>query len=550
MFRGSSLVLVYVLPLVLATPGAAQHLPDPTRARAIDKCHVLLERTGTKVAGKALKALAICTNGVFKCVETKPGDAHCLAQARERCAEELQAHAAAAATLVNTVVRKCGSGSEVADLLDPAGLGMQRLVDDCHDRFGLDLATLADVGTCLAREHVCAVDRMLALAMPRAASLLTVARVDPAVRAALACLPADAGSDEHVGDARVVGRPVAACARAVTNAGLKLLGQSRTAIGSCLETLFTCAEVKTDPAAAPACASKARKRCALELANVTAAAARPAAALTKACGGVDSDVLAAPEGMRLGDLAAACTAVGGSAPTSLATYADCLARGHRCAVAELTRFLLPRADDLLAAVGTSLDAALCPAEAPPPTPTVTATPTPVLPTMTATPTGPSSTATPTPPAPTATGPTPSPTPGCADTYEPSAFPDAPVSLDALCPSGSCTDDGYDVTITATIDVPGDTDFYVLNVVDLPSHHFALTARLSDIPDGTNYDLYLYRWDGQSYQALDASTNDGTGNEVVSFSPSGDGESGRYGVEVRGVSGASCALYTLDIQNPN
>jgi len=121
---------------------------------------------------------------------------------------------------------------------------------------------------------------------------------------------------------------------------------------------------------------------------------------------------------------------------------------------------------------------------------------------------------------------------------------------ALCPNGSCTDDGYGVTITATIDVPDESDFYVLDVLDLPPHHFALTARLSDLPDGTNYDLYLYRWDGQSYQLLDASTNDGTGSEVVRYSHTGDGESGRYGIEVRGISGASCAPYTLAIQNPS
>ncbi len=535
--------------LALAAPATAQHLSDQARASGVAKCHVLLERTATKTAGKALKALAICTNAIFKCVETKPGDTHCLAQARERCTEQLQARAAADATLVDTVVRKCASASDVTDLLDPAGLDLQHLADECHDRFGLDLASLADIGTCLAREHACQVERLLAFAMPRAASLLAVAGVDAAARATLACLPNDGGSDEHVADARVVGRPIAACARAVTNAGLKLLAASRTAIGSCLETLFTCAEVKTDPAAAPACAAKARKRCAVALANIAGAASRPAPALAQACGGLDVGVLAAPEGLRLGELAATCIDVGGSEPTSLAAYADCLTRGHQCAVAELTRFLSPRADDLLGTIGTSLDAALCPAEAPAPTPTATPNPTAGLPSATATATA-SAAPTATPPAPTPTGPTPIPTPGCADDHEPSAFPDAPASLDALCPSGGCTDDGYDVTITATIDVPGDVDFYTLDVADLPSHHFALTARLSDIPDGTNYDLALYRWDGQSYQPLDTSTNDGTGDEVVSFSHSGDGESGRYGVAVRGVTGASCTPYTLEIQNPN
>jgi len=157
----------------------------------------------------------------------------------------------------------------------------------------------------------------------------------------------------------------------------------------------------------------------------------------------------------------------------------------------------------------------------------------------------------TPPPPTPTGPTPTATPGCADAHEPSAFPDAPASLNALCPGGSCTDDGYDLVVHGTIDVAGETDFYVVDVTDLPGHNFALTAHLTDIPHGTNYDLHLYRLESGNYVPLDDSTNDGTGNEVVSFSgSSGTDESGRYGVEVRGITGASCAQYTLEIENPN
>jgi hypothetical protein len=129
-------------------------------------------------------------------------------------------------------------------------------------------------------------------------------------------------------------------------------------------------------------------------------------------------------------------------------------------------------------------------------------------------------------------------------YESSAFPTAPVSLNARCPGGSCTDDGYDLLVDATIDVAGETDFYVVDVVDLPGHNFFLTAHLTNIPDDTNYDLYLYRFEGGVPMPLDDSTNNGTGNEVVSFSGSGDDESGQYGIEVRGVSGASCAQYRL------
>jgi hypothetical protein len=50
--------------------------------------------------------------------------------------------------------------------------------------------------------------------------------------------------------------------------------------------------------------------------------------------------------------------------------------------------------------------------------------------------------------------------------------------------------------------------------------------------------------------LDSSTNDGTGNEVVSYSGGAGDQSGRYGIEVRGIDGASCDVYRLEIENPN
>lgn len=557
MHTRSFVVLIALLGAVgaelsVSLPASAQGLPDPARAKAIDKCHIVLDRTGAKMAVKKLKSLAKCTNGVFKCVETKPGDGHCLDQARARCAEQLRAGAAAEATLIDVVVRKCGSDLTVADLLSPAGLDVESLRATCSSRFGLALDDLAAVGSCLARQHACELEGLLARSLPRAASLLAVAGVDPAARAELSCLTDFGGTDEHVSDPRVLGRPVERCARTISNVGLKLVESSLKGMGRCLETLFTCVQVKRDPAAAPACVRKAEQRCKLEIANLAAVATRPLPAIASGCGTIDVGDLRAASGLRLAALDTDCDALGSGAPTTLGVYAECLTRSHRCGVAALLRFISPRADALLATVGTSLDATLCPALAPTPTATpsiVSPSATPITTTPTATLGEPSATATTTPPAPTATAPTPSPTPGCADAYEPDAFPAAPASLDALC-TGSCTDNGFDLVVAGTIDVAGDSDFYVVDVVDLPMHSFSLHARLSDVPHGTNYDLFLYRLEGGVYVPLDSSTNDGTGAEAVAYSANGDGESGRYGIEVRGIAGASCTAYRLDIENPN
>ncbi len=123
-------------------------------------------------------------------------------------------------------------------------------------------------------------------------------------------------------------------------------------------------------------------------------------------------------------------------------------------------------------------------------------------------------------------------------------------MSGQCSSG-CTDDGFDIIVDATIDGPDDaSDFYVVDVTDLVGNHFALQARLSDVPDDTNYDLFLYELDGATFIELDRSTNDGTGSETVAFSGNGDDKSGRYGIEVRRIEGSSCELYRLEIENPN
>jgi hypothetical protein len=526
-------------------------LSDPDQAKALAKCAIVIDRTSAKFAVKKLKTLAKCVGGILKCVETKPGVAKCVDQARERCDEQLATAVGEEAKITDAVVRKCGSDVDVAAFLDPAGLDWESRRDECADRFGVALDDLGGIGTCLARQQACELERLFAVALPRAAGLLAAANVDPGARAALGCLTDHGGADEHVADARGVGRPVERCSRAITNAGAKLVDASLKALGRCLDTTFTCVQVKTDPTAAPGCFAKARQRCAVEFANLAAAATRPAGALASACGDVDFAVVAAPEGLRLAALAAECQAVGAAAPDDLAAYADCLARTHRCGVVELARFTAPRAADLLASVGQDINA-LCPSAAIP-TPIVTTTPVAPVPTLTATPvptaTGPTDTPTPT-TTPTAATVTPVATPGCADLYEPNHFPDAPASLNGQCGAG-CTDDGYDLTVLANIADDQDDDFYTLDVADTPGHTFALRANLSDIPHGANYDLFLYRKNGSDYDLLDSSTHDGTGSESVAYDPAGGVDaSATYGVEVRRVSGSSCAHYTLEVSNPN
>lgn len=551
-----SLAAMIALGLLAATAStaSAQSLPDSDKAKSANKCQIILERTGADVAVETLDALRDCVGPIVKCVQTKPGDAGCLDKARKGCSEQLDLAAAEKARMLDAIARKCATDLTVEEMLDPAGLDFGAVLDECKKEFGIEVTDVTTLGQCVAQQHACELERMFAFEVPRAASLLEVAGVDAAHRGALKCLTPYGGDGSDVGDARGVGRGVEKCAQTIMNSGGKLVDASLKALGRCLDTTFTCVQVKSDPSQLPACIESARKRCDVEFANLNAASSKPGVALPKTCGNVDFATLKAASGLLLEALASDCKLLGGEDPTTLQAYTDCLVRSHRCGVAELSRFKEPRAEELLAAVGRSLND-VC--GLPTPTPTVTATPqatVSVTPTGAGTATAVVATATPTPtvtptrtatPTPTATA-----TP-CYDGFEPNAFPQQPRRLDDQCPGG-CTDDGYDLAVHGNISDASDDDFYIWDVQDLPQHSFQIIAQLKNVPKGTNYDLYLYRRNGDVFEEIGSSKNDRDTNEAIRFDgfPEDEANTGQYGIEVRRVSGSSCAPYTLEVSDGN
>jgi len=544
--------LLTVALLAVAPSVGAQGLPDLGQAKAANKCSIIIERTGTDVAVETLDALRDCVGPIVKCVQTKPGDAGCLDTARKGCNDQLDVAAEENARLVDVIARKCASDLTVEEMLDPLGLDYASLQAECKKDFGVTVTDPTTLGQCLAHQHACELERMFAVEMPRAASLLEVAGVDPAKRDALACLTPYGGDGSDVGDARGIGRTVAKCAGSIMNAGTKLVDASLKALGRCLDTTFTCVETKSDPSTLPACLVAASKRCDVEFANLNNASAKTGVALGKTCGDVDFETLRAASGLLLEALATDCELLGGDDPSTLEAYTDCLVRSHRCGVAELSRFKAPRAEALLNSVGRSLND-VCPR--PTPTPTATATPTPtVTATGLATSTAPA-TATP-PPAATATPtttptPTPTSTP-CNDAFEPNEFPANGRSLNEQCGATGCTDDGYELDVTGNISSSTDNDFYTWDVVDQLQDNFQIIAQLKNLPKGVNYDLYLYKWNGAAFEQLDASNEVRDSNETVRYDGvDEDGaNSGLYGIEVRRVSGSSCTPYTLEVQDGN
>ncbi len=535
---------------LLATAAGAQGLPDADKAKAVNKCHIVIERAGVNVADGKLEALENCVGAVLKCVQTKPEDGGCLEKARKSCADQLDAAASEDAYLIDVVARKCGSDLTVEDLLDPLGLDFGKLATECQDEHGVTITDLTSVGTCLAKQHACEIERMYAVEAPRAASLLEVAGVDAARRDRLVCLTPRGGGNGNVGNPKT-GRAVERCAAAIKNSGAKFVDAGLKALGKCVDMTFTCVEVKSDPSEFPACIERARTRCDTEFANLDNASARPGPAIQKACGGIDFALLSPESGLLIESLTEECEDLGGEDPADLAAYADCLVRSHRCGMAELLRFKSPRSEELLSHVGRSLYQ-VCTAPTPTATATATATPTPTTTPISTAPVatdtaGPPATATATPTATTTPTPTPTSTP-CHDAFEPNGYPDAAASLNAQC-NGGCTDDGYELEVHGTIATTSDNDFYVWDVEDRPQDTFQIVARLSDLPSGTNYDLYLYRKTAEGWEQVDSSDNGGTGSEAVRYDGIEDiDNTGQYGVEVRRVTGSSCTPYTLEIKD--
>jgi len=115
-----------------------------------------------------------------------------------------------------------------------------------------------------------------------------------------------------------------------------------------------------------------------------------------------------------------------------------------------------------------------------------------------------------------------------------------------------------VVLYATMPSSDGSDFWKLSVVDdtaIGFDEFFLEVTLTDIPEGSNFDLYLY-WDdpdddpNQGAQLIQESFNSGNQDEnVYERGDSGPDNGGNYWIEVRPVSGGSCDLqYMLYIQN--
>lgn len=388
---------------VVAAPAGAAGLADPLAAKQAAACQQAIAKGGAAFVGATSKSLEKCYDGLFRCVQTKPGDQGCTTKAVAACAALDAKAPAAGAKLAAAITKKCTS---FADLTNADGLGYgSSIASECPTDFGITPTDVGTVADCIRAQHACSAERAFGVAMPRAGQLAA----DFAVPVRVGSCLGNHGGGGDVGNP-TLGKALDGCQKALKQSGAKLGAAVLKILGKCVTTAFGCAQTKPGDAK---CTAKAQAACDAAVgSDLPKAEAKAAAAIAKKCLAVFAD-LGAATALNTGALASTCGAVGVPNVATLDDLVRCVLRQHTCAAEEQLRFEVPRAAALLQETGHALPSAFC---GPTPTPTVTST---TPPTTTATPTV-TETATPTPTAtPTATAtPTLSATPTPTATFTP------------------------------------------------------------------------------------------------------------------------------------
>jgi hypothetical protein len=165
------------LPCVTAGAETSGGGFDGAKGKLAIKCQNGIAKAGTKLAAARTKVTQKCLAGLYACVQLKPSDGECHRKADAACRKALAklnaAGPGAAAGLAATIAKSCGTTPfGIADVLAVNGLGFTAQAPACAALGVPALGSLADVSTCLARQHVCRVGQLIETEMPRADELL------------------------------------------------------------------------------------------------------------------------------------------------------------------------------------------------------------------------------------------------------------------------------------------------------------------------------------------------------------------------------------------
>jgi hypothetical protein len=352
----------------LVADGNGQGAGDPKfKGKPVLRCQKAIRAAGTRYANQLRTNLQKCTDGVFLCLQQKPGDAVCLAKARQRCLKQTSVLQGGRTNLDvrlgAKITKACGpkkpgllplvSGT---DLCRAEGLGFASTLEVCATPQSPVL--LSALTSAIAEEHRCRTVQLFTANVPRATELLSSGGVDLSV---LPCLvDGTAGGTLGLGKPAKVVKAVVACQRGIGTAGARFVKQILTAEQRCTEAMAQCIQTKPGDAK---CLAKAQKICRTVTAKLyTGAQSREAklrAAIARACGTtavgkaprVAVDDLRSLLGIGYDTLDEACAGFGVDGLSTLENVTECLVRQHVCRADQLLTSQTPRAHELLSAGG-------------------------------------------------------------------------------------------------------------------------------------------------------------------------------------------------------
>ncbi|MCC6849425.1 MAG: CSLREA domain-containing protein [Deltaproteobacteria bacterium] len=320
--------------------GAGAGVGDAARGKLVARCAAALQKAGAKTGEARARALRGCVARLAACVQKKPGDAACAAEAGDACDAALATLAPGVAKARATIVARCEALTG-AELFGSTGLGWSAEAGRCAELSVAPLAGTDDVARCLLAEHACTTDRLIALETPRLAELFALGALSPG---ALRCPPPAASA--AAGGLGARGKILAACMRALQKAGSRIATGAASARRSCAARVLACRQTKPND---ERCLAKARARCPRLAAAVDARAVRIAAAVARHCGAPTLGIgeLRGAAGGGFQAMAPLCKALGVASLDSAAAVGECLTRHHTCRAHQLVERELPRLDELL-----------------------------------------------------------------------------------------------------------------------------------------------------------------------------------------------------------
>jgi hypothetical protein len=333
------------------------------RGKPVLRCQKAIRAAGSGFAHQLRSRLQKCTDGVFLCLQQKPGDAVCLAKATTRCLKQTAVLQGGPTNLElrlgAKITKACGPKKpgllpvvSVADLCDTKGLGFGSAVPACQAPQSATL--LAAVTTTLADEHRCRTVQLFATDVPRAAELLTAGGVD---LTALPCLIDGAqGGNLGLGKSTGVLKAAVGCQRGIGTAGARFVTQVLAAEQRCSEAVAQCLQTKPGDTK---CLAKAQGVCRKVTSKLYIGSqsreAKLKTTIASACGSttpgkaprVALGDLRSVLGLGYDTLRSTCTVLGVPSLSVLDDVSECLVRQHVCRADQLLTSQTPRAHELL-----------------------------------------------------------------------------------------------------------------------------------------------------------------------------------------------------------